>query len=92
EVEVHAPNKAPQHLKKILKIDEPTEEEKGSITVAHAVTVDGMLGALAATDGSNQTHEVTGEDGQAKEGESELATGDQFIVTAEDGTQATYTI
>ncbi|WP_087974821.1 hypothetical protein [Oceanobacillus rekensis] len=92
EVEVHAPNKAPKHLKKITKIEEPTDEEKGSITVANAVTVDGMLGALAATDGSEQTHEVTGEDGQAKEGESELATDDQFVVTAEDGTQANYTI
>ena len=68
------------------------DEEKGSITVANGTKVKEMLRALAATDGSDQTYEVNGEDGQVKGAGNELATDDQFVVTAEDGTEAIYTI
>ncbi|WP_197462235.1 hypothetical protein, partial [Bhargavaea cecembensis] len=92
EVEVHAPNKAPEHLEIVKTIEEPTDEEKGSITVANATKVKEMLRALAATDGSKQTYEVTGKNGKVKGAGNKLATDDQLVVTAEDGTQATYTI
>ncbi|WP_187773610.1 hypothetical protein, partial [Oceanobacillus polygoni] len=92
EIKIHAPNKAPDELKVIWKIDEPTDEEAGEITVAKAATVKKMLRAIAAPDGSDQTYKVTDEDGEAKTDKSELATGDQLTVTAEDGTTATYEV
>ncbi|WP_339229755.1 hypothetical protein NSQ77_06600 [Oceanobacillus sp. FSL K6-2867] len=92
EIEIHAPNKAPAELKVIWKIDEPTDEEAGAITVANGATVKEMLRAIAAPDGSDQTYKVTDEDGEKKKGKSELTTGDQLTVTAEDGTTATYEV
>lgn len=92
EIEIIAPNKAPEHLEIVTDIEEPTEEEQGSVTVSYNATVDEMLGALAPADDSQQTHEVTGEDGEVKEDESELETGDELIVTAEDRTEVAYAI
>jgi len=92
EVDVAAPNKAPEHLEIVKTIEEPTDEETGAITVANGSTADETLGALAPADGSDQTQEVTGENGEVKEGQAELTTGDQLVVTAEDGTTATYGI
>ena len=92
EIEIDAPNKAPEELEIVKKIDEPTDEEAGEITVANDATVKEMLRAIAAPDGSNQTYKVTNEDGKVKKGKRELATGDQLTVTAEDGTTATYDI
>ncbi|UJL47174.1 hypothetical protein KFZ58_04450 [Virgibacillus sp. NKC19-16] len=92
EIDIEAPNKAPEHLEIVKTIDEPTDGEIGAVTVANDATVDEVLGALAATDDSDQTHEVIGEDNEVKEGASEVATGDELTVTAEDGTTASYDI
>lgn len=61
-----------------------------TLTVADATTVEDLLAVVKSTDGSNQTYAVTDSGEEGKTGA--LVTGDLLHVTAEDGTQATYTI